>query len=220
MQNLWCGCVSFKYQSSFLCALYANDCATTSPIDRLFKLSDDTAILGLLSEKITPINTSTFLTSHNGALTTTSSWTWTKQKKHYSLEQQTHPTTDWMHRLHPWRDSWTDQQLQIPWTQYRQFWSTHHFSKDSSLLLNWLPCSFTKFVISSKHTSITHTHTASKIICLLACNLSDMNHRAITHLALKIANDSDHPLNTHFTLLPSCPYLKKSMLWQKLCSLP
>lgn len=38
-------------------------------------------------------------------------------------------------------------------------------------------------------------------------NLCDLNHKAVVRLAHTIANDSDHPLNPHFTLLPSgCRY--------------
>ncbi len=45
-------------------------------------------------------------------------------------------------------------------------------------------------------------------------NLLDMNHRAITCLALTIAYDTDHPLNQHFTLLPS-GWRYRTLQWRR-----
>lgn len=54
---------------------------------------------------------------------------------------------------------------------------------------------------SSNLTEIAHT--ASKLISYPNPDLSPLNHRAVTWLARTITNDPDHPLKSHFVLLPS-----------------
>ena len=50
-------------------------------------------------------------------------------------------------------------------------------------------------------------YTAAKIIGLLSSNLSELNCKAITLIAITTAQDITHPLDCHSTVMPSgCRY--------------
>jgi hypothetical protein len=47
------------------------------------------------------------------------------------------------------------------------------------------------------------TNIAAKLIGLPTPTLSELNIKAISHIASTIALDNTHPLNCHFTVMPS-----------------
>ncbi len=64
-------------------------------------------------------------------------------------------------------------------------------------------CLYNMFSVKN-WTKLTHiTCTATRIIGLPTPNLTELNNRAITRIALSIEQDSKHPLDEHLALLPS-----------------
>lgn len=58
-------------------------------------------------------------------------------------------------------------------------------------------------------------HNASKIIFRLPTpSLSDMNHRATTHIVLTIANDTDH-LFAQYLTLPPAGWRQRTFKWRR-----
>ncbi|XDV33380.1 hypothetical protein PO909_003804 [Leuciscus waleckii] len=62
---------------------------------------------------------------------------------------------------------------------------------------------YTMLSVTNKNKLNKITHIASKIIHSPTPNISELNDRAIARLARTIITDPEHPLNFHFTLLPS-----------------
>ncbi len=75
-------------------------------------------------------------------------------------------------------------------------------------------CFFSILTNRNKLTSITHS--ASKVIGPPTPNLSDLNHRILTHRTLTTSNDPTHPLNPLCSLLPSGRRYR-SLTWKRAC---
>ncbi len=148
--------------------------------------------------------------------------------------------------FHQCWDSPASWQFHISWYQtgqYTQFWFTHLMLQAKTLCHSQtqsnLCCPPPSVTALQKHNSIHNTpyyHAVclqqKQVIQFYTCcfqnhrspNLSDLNNRAITHMALTIVHDPGHPLNQFFTLLWSgCRYRtlkwKKSMSYRKGCPL-
>ena len=226
------GCVL----SPFLYTLYTNDCISPSSITTYFKYSDDTAILGLLSDKnsitayqrsishFTQWCTDNFLelnvtktkemvihTSHTppSGLVPTSIYNQTVEQvshfKYLGLTIDNKLTFD-QHITDVQKKS--QQRLHVIRKLRALSVAPHLLSLlYTSILLPILlycsPCFHNMLSTTNRNKLAKITHTASKIINHPTPNLTELNHRAVTRLALSITNDPDHPLNSHFTLLPS-----------------
>ena len=71
------------------------------------------------------------------------------------------------------------------------------------ILLYHSTCFFNMLTVKKRNRLTQITNTATKIIVLHTPNLQELNTKAITRITHAVSLDITHPLNLHFSLLPS-----------------
>lgn len=221
------GCVL----SPFLYTLYTNDCISPSTITTYYKYSDDTAILALLND-YTSIAAYHDTISHFTHWCTDNflhlNFEKTKELvfnapslSRISIHGNMIEQVEKFKYLGLTLDNKLTFDYHIKDIHKRSQQRLHILRKLSSLYIAphlllllytsiiqpiLLYCStsfYTMLSVTNKNKLNKITHIASKIIHSPTPNISELNDRAIARLARTIITDPEHPLNFHFTLLPS-----------------
>ncbi len=212
--------------------LYTNDCISPSPTTTYLKYSDDTAIIALLTDSnsvldyyntiahftqwcegnflhlsvtktkeliISPPSPQHPISINNQAVEITDSFKYLGVTLDNQLTFDQH-TSDIQKRSH--------QRLSAIRKLKGLYVAPHlllllYQSIIQSILMYCSTCFFNMLSVKNKAKLTRITTTAHKIIGLPTPNLTDLNNRATTLLAISIEQDITHPLNTHLIPLPS-----------------